>query len=475
MKKQLHLFTFLMLFSSSFNLILAQNNSQNFKKYQNMRQQLVEQFMVIGEGTGKSLPAMVDNAQFKKWKNVNNAKAGATGDIRWVDPTFYLGDYLGVLATEYALFQKNGLPTAATVEELYYALKTIHRLDATAEHYLFNIPKSNRAYEQNGFFIRDDVSEQFVRQHFNRSSFYSSMSHEKKELNAMSQDQVIGLLYGLAFVSELCPPSLRYKGMNFQQEAKLIADRLLHQIRRHHWQVKDPVEHKKVVKGSSAVFQSYAFAKAGRFITGKRYQDWWSATGSQLLWRYSQHPFTRWSRAAFYNPFLKKSQRIIYDDVNNSMMLRLVAVGKSWRKRKIWVNSLAADMEVFALANAVLHHYRIPIAPKIYENLLNSAPPEGPYMFNKRNKATGGWATTNRWSHPKWRHKGVPEYFHTRGNYTGLDYMLLFNLYHLAYQRPLVTASFSKKKNQAAKKRGATSKKGKTVKKRVGRVGGKRK
>jgi hypothetical protein len=63
------------------------------------------------------------------------------------------------------------------------------------------------------------------------------------------------------------------------------------------------------------------------------------------------------------------------------------------------------------------------------EQILNSAPWDGPFYHEPSDKALG-WATTRRFiDDPPTQNAGDPNF---SGNYNGLDYMLLFNLYYLA-------------------------------------------
>ena len=51
----------------------------------------------------------------------------------WGDAVWWQGHYLAVLATEYALKQRDGENTAATLRELRLALDVYRRLDLNAE------------------------------------------------------------------------------------------------------------------------------------------------------------------------------------------------------------------------------------------------------------------------------------------------------------------------------------------------------
>jgi len=81
------------------------------------------------------------------------------------DEGFELGKYLIVLATEWRLLYNSGLPTKQTEAEIYWALKTIDRLDFNAEHhwwYFWSKGQNDWGGLIDGFMIRDDVFTNFL-------------------------------------------------------------------------------------------------------------------------------------------------------------------------------------------------------------------------------------------------------------------------------------------------------------------------
>lgn len=67
-----------------------------------------------------------------------------------------------------------------------------------------------------------------------------------------------------------------------------------------------------------------------------------------------------------------------------------------------------------------------------YENLLNLAPAEGPYT-NGGTDYVLEWSSTNRLVWPESRGGSNPAH---KGQFPGLDYMLLYNLYQMVYKCP---------------------------------------
>lgn len=94
-----------------------------------------------------------------------------------------------MLATEYKLLNDQGLDTYQTRKELYYALEAFNRLDLNAESY-FNLAGDtfpNQAIyppssDLNGFFIRDDVPDNFV----DVAHLYNAIKHNKVGKHALN-------------------------------------------------------------------------------------------------------------------------------------------------------------------------------------------------------------------------------------------------------------------------------------------------
>lgn len=139
----------------------------NLEKYWWYRYRLVNDFMLIGEDCGESIP-------------VSRRQLGTYGKLKWADATNDLGHYLAMLGTEDKQLVTYGIPIKRTETELGYALDAYDRLDENAEQYSYsvaqeyhipgnpsplpgsypctitnyNFPPQNY---KNGFFIRDDV------------------------------------------------------------------------------------------------------------------------------------------------------------------------------------------------------------------------------------------------------------------------------------------------------------------------------
>src|SRR5688572_188351 len=115
------------LFTLSQNLF-SQGAIANLEKYWSYRERLKTEFMIVGDQPGMCMPA--------------ERRDTGTKTIFWSDNTIWLGWYTGTLALEYYMLTSNdyfdfdGGDTSAletTINELYYALVALRRLDEVAE------------------------------------------------------------------------------------------------------------------------------------------------------------------------------------------------------------------------------------------------------------------------------------------------------------------------------------------------------
>lgn len=456
----------------------AQGDLVNLQKYWHYRHRLVNYFMVVGEGPGKSLPADIRN------QNGNH-------ELHWGETLIFLGYYVGVLATEYRLLQDNSQATDRTLTELFYALKAIDRLDEKAE-VQWELPGS-----KNGFLIRDDVPENFVMDNSNQlnqgitpnqwgpCSAYicgsgrpgwavGTVSDFKslKGKSEMSQEQAYGLLLGLALANHyLDAGKLSFidnsSGTQFQKNEDLkamafsAADRLLDYMKSHykgngnysHWSITFP-DNNKVVKGGLLNGYAYALARAGNQITKKNYKDAYSES-FETLWQNQQESS------------IIRCYGTGQDEAIHYMAMTLAALSNAWKYPKLPSQTAKNstpdrilqhgdyDAGSTKVCNWPDHHYGWDVFYGLlwdcfYGNsgtigdlckardILNSANWDGPFNHNASDKANFGWCSTRRFVSDAPQQETGKSGF--EGNYNGLDYMLLFNLYyiHASKQFPIV-------------------------------------
>lgn len=278
LNRKVCLLAFVVLTQSIFWVAEGQNDNSNHRKYWYYKSRLNNDFLKVGLGPGESIPCQrrgdSRSAFLESNPNINN-----TCRLAWGDATSYLGYYIAILATEFKLLDYNGQDTRKIKHELFCALNAVNRLDYIAETF-FNAPAN-----LNGYFVRDDISENFLNQnqnyeHFNYYNFGSLSANNSDSrgfmsdvmagantlesnmtlwntftltasggtnnispgnpISEMSQDQAISLLYGLTFVRKFLTISETDNGAIFSygsgetslwKEAGNIADRIVKHIR----------------------------------------------------------------------------------------------------------------------------------------------------------------------------------------------------------------------------------------------------
>ena len=132
-----------------------------------------------------------------------------------------IGNYIGILATEWALLHRDNKSTAQTEKELFYALAAVDRLDENGES-LYGI-----ANDKNGFCMRTDVDEMFQLNTtgknidlvtapiacVNDDVDCTESNTNDNTSNAMSQDEVIGLMIGFSLMRKCMPYYASYNGV----------------------------------------------------------------------------------------------------------------------------------------------------------------------------------------------------------------------------------------------------------------------
>ncbi|MFN4233595.1 MAG: bZIP transcription factor [Bacteroidia bacterium] len=270
------------LFLFCFLIIHNKHYSQSHtEKYWHYRDRFFSGFIIMGDGLGYSNVCDIRNSA-----SIDN---NITKTYHVGQHSIFMGWYIGVLATEYALLKQKGLSTEKTITELYYAFKTIHRLDAQSgiapPVNEINDPPHHDSWcnqEQavqiipdglNGFFIRVDTPYQFIHptvspirynqinlrvndynygvvdiiesdylagnKHWDeiaQDSIYVGGNSFAKE---MSQDELYHLIMGLALVKHFIPDeSLQvkllnesYAQYNFNLQARLYVNRCVNRIK----------------------------------------------------------------------------------------------------------------------------------------------------------------------------------------------------------------------------------------------------
>jgi len=433
----------------------SQNEEKNLEKYWHYKERLHHYFVKVGPDVGESVVAYVRN------KN-RGYKRGFT----FGDQTIDLAWYIGVLATEYRLLENQKENTQETLQALYYAIKAFERLDRCENEAPWNLDSARL----DGFFHRYDVSlyqnpkffsiegrnyqltdkDKWGTRPAGMPTYISGFDDEGGRFNPYSaeesQDQLIHLLMGFALVSKCLPDSnlvfysINNQSINYNFKKAVIenTDRVLQHISSHAWNIKNPFG-KNVGRGANALMYAYPLAIIGERITGKSYTTFWSQSWlSKISWDLSRMP--NW-----------------VNDFNSTMALTLAALSDSWYDMlpvahinatgyyirqcgKVWHRDIFYQL---------LYEFINDKKSKWYQkeetiNTLNTAPFNGPYYWSQDSvvfsccgkipgKPQGGWAYPNKYRGTKKEQEGKGRY-PSRGNFSGIDYMLLYNLYQLVEQ-----------------------------------------
>ncbi len=226
----------------------GQTDELNHKKYWDLRDRYKKYFTCIGKEPGMSIPIPTRSESF--WASPNSAAT-----LYYGDATSSLGWYIGVLATEYYLLKEYGHNAEAqtTLNELYYAIEAVNRLDDFAEQYL-SLGNINTA-QRNGFYLRDDVPQDYwdnwnnsdnkylndsiqyqtVLSDFFHNSTLNNLPNKFNPENEPSQDQHIALMMGFLFVKELVgsvtvQPTPQDSPLNLLSEVQSITNRIMAQL-----------------------------------------------------------------------------------------------------------------------------------------------------------------------------------------------------------------------------------------------------
>lgn len=465
--KSLVLWLFFAVFVWNIGLTQTQDDV-NLQKYWYYRWRLVNDFVKVGEGVGHSIPIQ--------------SRQGYNGipDIEVADATIYHGFYLGVLATEYKLLKINQRHADLewTKTELYYAIKAFERLDMYGEEYL-GMPG-----KMDGCFQRDDIPCDFLDpktnaenyRHFNQGHhvpegfapvfkvFTSDDCPEGSPLvdksaprttPSMSQDQVIWLLMGFMLI-EKCVDGMQQVRLHngeivdfdFNYQARRHATNMINYCKfkypdkpdKARWRLFRP-DGKKIFPGQNVFMFKYPMSIIGQ----KMYTD--SAENNQ---KFDKTPGrTQWKLTRLWIPYRNVNGQMITvigalsGRWGKDEMRTMNAIEKTWKKRN-WGNFYLPLM-------AVLHDIDLNEID-IHERMLsdiNLAPAVGPYNLTRDEierfadslglkSYPEGWTRHLKYSSSfENQFNGTLDNYMRRGFYSGLDYLLLFNLYYLTVNRPL--------------------------------------
>ncbi len=445
----------LLLFSSLGSM--AQTYQENLEKYWYYRHRLKAEWMYDSGNNQRG-----DNSIPETMGIYEDCLSGfSVNYLNYADQTWWLGHYMGVLATEYKLLKDNGQDTDETLHDIHKALETLERLDLTGE-----LCFTGGTATENGFFIRDDVPDGFDDNFPNInsvSSDYINVCGQQDHGNEMSQDQVWGLFIGLRLLKEF----IDVPNYDIPDRVVDVTDRIINAMHFtnwlgfEEWVILNPVTGEPVDGGDNVKPLSWAFAKIATDITGINQQ-----TPTSLLWKpvfenaqkniLLQLPITPPSCFDCSN---MSSYHDVTANANNSRVLHtaygiltLTALTDymilpefrdaylylQWfnletRKGGGYYNMEKGLYPHLIALNKVLFGNLVPdMGAGFYEFFLNSAPSCGAYHYRDLNNnhlnSAPPWHTMSLFcpSHCD----GLDE---SKGHFNMLDYMLLYNLYFINY------------------------------------------
>lgn len=226
------------------------------------------------------------------------------GILRFGDNTLIeVGKYLTVLATEWALLKRENASTLQTEKEIYNALMAIDRLDLLGETIYGLSPN------QNGFLMRNDVDKMFQLNSDGKNidltissiacdDFSADCTESNATVharNAMSQDEVVGLIMGFAIMRKMLPESASFNNVPFRQKSRELTERIINYVKKagvtNFWMIVDPDQNKRVCRGSKAIWSSFALAAAAEYICGMPFQNGWSLSIGKLAWNFQKNHY----------------------------------------------------------------------------------------------------------------------------------------------------------------------------------------
>ena len=425
------------LFLAVFLFNLSSFSQSKIEKYWYYRKRLTDYFVKVGPNIGESIVA----------ERLND---GGYNKYKIGDGTIDLASYISVLATEYALLIQNNQNTNETLQELYYAMLAYERLDRCEDQAPWY-----QTEELDGFFNRWDV------ELFTDPSTFSLEGRNKgltpnddwgtkppghpTWINALddfeqgdpeiSQDQAVHLLMGFALIKRgFNDEGLSFTDLNgniininFYSWALQLTDKIINYIKDGGWLIWDP-NHDLVPRGANAIGNSFGLAEAGQYITGTNYHNVISIADWPVWWM-----------QRIPNPM---------QPYNTTMAMGLAAIGDSWNflttytDENLLIAGFPWDRQDLYVPLYSYLHSRVVGWPTYKKNkirdILDDAPCGGPYFWSNSNEyfsccgsvpgnPGGGWATKNRFRNDiDGQYNGAD-----KANFNGLDYMLLYNLYHL--------------------------------------------
>jgi Secretion system C-terminal sorting domain len=428
---------------------------QRMLKYWYYRDRMNFDFMLGQTGNlGMGIPA-----------NERISNSSPPGEVKFADGTIAVSYYVASLAMEYKMLSESGYTQEAnsTLDELYFAIETINRLDRFAEL------DWNKSESLNGFFIRDDVGRDFSNQNggpdinsplyqayltrlndgnygpipatsimsdwfdFADNPPFSWPTNVDTYMHSESKDQIIHIAMAAMTVKQ-CLPNVTYPvtfshGSNsFSDEVTAIFKGMINYIHSPgqatgflNWYIRDPDGH-VVPRGRNLYSLAYGYSKVYKTITGENNPK--KALTFLPSWQAAKAAFL----AIALTPY-------VYTGEEGLKYLNLITAsnccGANASKiyNRSYPNYLMESIHVPPLYQ-IFHGPQDQQTQLYYEALLDNAPCYGPYNFGGGDYHSWNWSSNSLTIHPERRGQDINVNF--PGSYNGLDYLLIYNAYYLA-------------------------------------------
>jgi len=472
--------------------IKGQSPQENLDKYWDYRALFFDNFIVDIDPS--SLPTGMEEY------GINIPATRTTNDdVFWGEAPIKLGYYLSAMATEYKLKRLNNLDGTIAQEKIYRALNAVNRLDSYAEPYFgcgySGDPPCYDYTNINGFFIRDDVYDNFV---LEWSTYKPSWQNKQTESNyssendlEMSQDMICGLMMGHSLVKRFVDAQAQYEdfpcdNITLNEMARRQTYRSIKYMQTwwdendwtwkiygdddypgkwvpavppplfplipipvHLWEIKNPCLGSPAAKGNTfdIYHNSTLFESAGNWLTGEDLNYFaLSPYIISLLGIPAEYmpdlslPYA----GGYFNSRMKLELSTIANDHYASDLDELFCnmrkcaddfneniTGNPYDCKYFWMDNLP-------MMSVLLHDIDPQCSDLFFyyyshiEQLLNDAPEEGIIIAE--------WPSDDYiWFSNSMLDRPIGEYRKDSSGYrpgtqNGLDYMILFNLYHLVYQ-----------------------------------------
>ena len=437
-------------------------------------------------GCGLSVPA---KCKEYKWKTADSMMVN---ELVYADAPGVLGWYIGVLATELKLLYIHNQPYQNTQRELYFALKAYERLDKAAEKLIYGTDGSlngfflrddvDRNLTDNFKYLGDIYSSDLIKSYTETQNFENKagdvIQNESDPNVFMTQDQLGGLFLGFALVKKCLsgiPEISSYNNFSFTDAVTSYTREIATRLCYHLWVVMfDNLRFCKYGENLILEGNAYGIAKAADYITDYKYNyagsfaygkppsGWtvWPCVGlfpvfmSCIMSLNDVNQQSGWKIKGLYNGdvtnlffpgtgdaigkylFDKMILESPHHDYSAGLTLEFVTIGNSWQDRddnNITRNALSYyeniyHTEIFKLINDYLYDAdsRMTNIAK-YSDYLISAPVSGPHINYDNDPDIPGWLIGNKWTRPyRAYHPASDTWAPTK--FTGLDYMLLYNM-----------------------------------------------